>query len=976
MKMVQGSQEYRGSQCTAQWYSEIEMYDFNGGENQMNCGHFSQVVWKSTKEAGFGKGDGTRRQDVYSRAVLSPGNFMNKWRANIPAAPLSGEIWVPTRDDISRTEVAYQLSKETTTSQDGGSQPAAPRHRPGDDHPADSISSKFCRSARRCLAMTGGGEDDAELRETFADEEARSSGASPIEVFGPAGAELGRVAQPVGRLQHRPAEDFNDASVGPEYRRKRPAEDTSGWDWRQAGRQLVLQWYGERHRFDFGRPDPGDICGASWFWWLLRGPGASGWPLDPDTGDQYAACFYRPGGNLAGQFADNPSSAWLCQSDTLAQFLFVLLLDWVLRTALPSADDGFLLRRRIGRAATAKKRLSVLRQRQIDRLVDVASSVGLVVNTLKTEVLTVLADIPADPDVPRRRRADDQARTLPAVHLPRRSGAPRGRGPPAAQRTCLGVFRSIRAVLQSEALPDAPECSAVAGDGRNRPAMQRRDVDADGLRWSGSWTRRTQGCCSLRPFELTKSVGTEALYDRAKLQRRGGDFNWRRHVIRAEGYCPQPVQDVLLLTLQAQFQYKLITQLLSKSTASLGQPIEQAGMPGIKSAGSVQTLALSTETTQFLGIKFTIDKMKLPNCSQRGSNYTSIFNGQDGDAVVRYLLLVLWSRRMYDSRGSTALLLTSLCIVDTLVLVQGCLRHLLMTVACVDIRPLLGCRAPMFLHTWLSTYSVWIICLMCCERLVCVLRPFDMRRRALSAACNLYLLVIIEPGRLCDADKRFKHLSWHFHTLDSLIYSYVPFALIVATNGVIVAKLGQRRRRHGAASTASIANADRGRAARSRRSGNGGGGGDILHRVFCMALCHLLFTSPIVIWYLGVSDACNFAENGTTRCGRSGPAPGGPHAPRGVPARDASPPRQRREDEAACSLQLLKPVAGDCRLADEQLRERQPAEIPEHFLPDPCFGEAEADAVVRFYNGAEAPTKSEIRARIAIVKFQRTEGPG
>uniref|UniRef100_A0A1I8J066 Reverse transcriptase domain-containing protein n=1 Tax=Macrostomum lignano TaxID=282301 RepID=A0A1I8J066_9PLAT len=97
------------------------------------------------------------------------------------------------------------------------------------------------------------------------------------------------------------------------------------------------------------------------------------------------------------------TSSRVLQGDTLTPFLFVLLLDWVLRTALHSANDSFLLRRRIGRRH-GEKRLSLVllssslegAQRQIDRLVEVASSVGLVVNTLQTEVLSVPADIPAD----------------------------------------------------------------------------------------------------------------------------------------------------------------------------------------------------------------------------------------------------------------------------------------------------------------------------------------------------------------------------------------------------------------------------------------------------------------------------------------------------------------------------------------------------------------------------------------------------
>ena len=118
------------------------------------------------------------------------------------------------------------------------------------------------------------------------------------------------------------------------------------------------------------------------------------------------------------------TSSGVLQGDTLAPFLFVLVLDWVLRTALPSAEDGFLLRRRVGRRQP-ERRLSVLgyaddlallsstvegAQRQLDRLVDVAASVGLVVNTQKTVVLCVPDDIEA---VIVCRGADGQVAELP-----------------------------------------------------------------------------------------------------------------------------------------------------------------------------------------------------------------------------------------------------------------------------------------------------------------------------------------------------------------------------------------------------------------------------------------------------------------------------------------------------------------------------------------------------------------------------------
>uniref|UniRef100_A0A1I8F8W9 SCP domain-containing protein n=1 Tax=Macrostomum lignano TaxID=282301 RepID=A0A1I8F8W9_9PLAT len=347
MKMVQGSQEYRGSQCTAQWYSEIEMYELQRRREADEFAH---------QGGGFGKAMAPDGKMFTVGQYSPPGNFMNKWRANIPA-PLSGEIWVPTRDDINRTGSRYQLSKETTTSQDGGSQPARPRHRPGDDHPADSI---FVENFGRSATVSGNdaaAKDDAELRETFADEvakqhneaaqEARSSGASPIEVFGIRLAQSwAELLSQSGGLQHRPARTSTTPALGRISRRGRRRTPAGGTGGRLAGSWL-LQWLRrERHRFDFGRPDPGDNLRSQLVWLLTREDLGRRAGRDRTPGDQYAACFLPACGNLAGQFADNVLPATIKNAGCFGPHS-------------PRPDDGFCCAddpcRRHG-----EKRLSVL----------------------------------------------------------------------------------------------------------------------------------------------------------------------------------------------------------------------------------------------------------------------------------------------------------------------------------------------------------------------------------------------------------------------------------------------------------------------------------------------------------------------------------------------------------------------------------------------------------------------------------------
>lgn len=65
------------------WYSEIKDYRFQGEENVIKCGHFSQVVWEGTNSAGFGKARASNGTEYAVGQYAPAGNMRGQWGANV-----------------------------------------------------------------------------------------------------------------------------------------------------------------------------------------------------------------------------------------------------------------------------------------------------------------------------------------------------------------------------------------------------------------------------------------------------------------------------------------------------------------------------------------------------------------------------------------------------------------------------------------------------------------------------------------------------------------------------------------------------------------------------------------------------------------------------------------------------------------------------------------------------------------------------
>ena len=72
------------AQFVNDWYSEISQYDFTSNTPSGETGHFTQVVWKSTKHVGCGIAS-CSGNDLLVCQYSPAGNYDGQYLDNVPA---------------------------------------------------------------------------------------------------------------------------------------------------------------------------------------------------------------------------------------------------------------------------------------------------------------------------------------------------------------------------------------------------------------------------------------------------------------------------------------------------------------------------------------------------------------------------------------------------------------------------------------------------------------------------------------------------------------------------------------------------------------------------------------------------------------------------------------------------------------------------------------------------------------------------
>lgn len=75
--------DYTGQEVSDQWYKEKEKFDFADPKFTPGTGHFSQIVWKGTKEIGVGRSYTTDGRVFVVCNYYPAGNVIGRFQENV-----------------------------------------------------------------------------------------------------------------------------------------------------------------------------------------------------------------------------------------------------------------------------------------------------------------------------------------------------------------------------------------------------------------------------------------------------------------------------------------------------------------------------------------------------------------------------------------------------------------------------------------------------------------------------------------------------------------------------------------------------------------------------------------------------------------------------------------------------------------------------------------------------------------------------
>ena len=250
-----------GTSSVDLWYSEVSDYDFNNPGYKSGIGHFTQLVWKNSRNLGCGVGCGSSNYCYVTCNYYPAGNYLNQFASNV--FPKVEEQTTAPETTAPETTAPETTAPDTTS-------PTAPE----DPLEVFRLQVTARHNYYRAQHQVGNLQRDS-LLESIA--QAAAEHMVEIDNF------------------YFTTETYNGQYIGKNI----------FWQWGSfTGNDVVDDWYDGISAYDFS--NPGYTSGAGSFTQLVwKNSQKIGCGYACSGSECYGCCTYYPGGNYLNSFPSN-----------------------------------------------------------------------------------------------------------------------------------------------------------------------------------------------------------------------------------------------------------------------------------------------------------------------------------------------------------------------------------------------------------------------------------------------------------------------------------------------------------------------------------------------------------------------------------------------------------------------------------------------------------------------------------------------
>lgn len=96
----------KGWEPVEHWYSENVNHSYGKEPSTLKTGHFTQVVWRDSRELGVGMAKNRTGQIFIVANYDPPGNFIGSFTENVP--PIGGFDGAQSMEKVKRSSVSFE----------------------------------------------------------------------------------------------------------------------------------------------------------------------------------------------------------------------------------------------------------------------------------------------------------------------------------------------------------------------------------------------------------------------------------------------------------------------------------------------------------------------------------------------------------------------------------------------------------------------------------------------------------------------------------------------------------------------------------------------------------------------------------------------------------------------------------------------------------------------------------------------------